>query len=90
MVVVLAKPPYQVGIENLQTLSEFECCAVVVCVCVCVCMVMHQAMLVCTCIDLFGANSHLVQSQLKVDVTPIITYMGYTPWWERTTVTQSL
>ena len=41
-------------------------------------------------IDLFGANSHLVQNRLKIDVTPIIAYTGYTPWWERTTVAQSL
>ena len=44
-------------------------------------------------IDLFGANSHLVQSRLKLDVTLIITYTGYTPWWEKSyrhqiTVTQ--
>ena len=41
-------------------------------------------------IDLFSANSHLVQSRLKIDVTLIIAYTGYTPWWERTTVAQSL
>ena len=26
------------------------------------------------CIDVFGVNSHLVQSQLKINVAPIITY----------------
>ena len=34
-------------------------------------------------IDLIGVNSHLVQSRLKIDVTPIIAYTGYTPWWEK-------
>ena len=37
--------------------------------------------------DLFGANCHFVQSQ---DVTPIITYTGYIPWWERATIAQLL
>ena len=41
-------------------------------------------------IDIFGVNSHLVQSRLKIHVIPIIAYTGYTPWWERATVTQSL
>ena len=41
-------------------------------------------------VDLFGFNSHLIQSRLKIDVTPIIAYTGYTPWWERATVAQSL
>ena len=34
-----------------------------------------------------GASSHLIQSRLKIDVTPIIAYTGYTPCWERATVT---
>ena len=41
-------------------------------------------------IDLFGSNTYLVQSRLKIDVTPIIAYTGYTPWWESATVVQSL
>ena len=41
-------------------------------------------------IDLFSANCHHIQSQLKIDVAPIIAYTGYTPWWERATVAQSL
>ena len=42
------------------------------------------------CTDILSVNSHLVHSQLKIDVTPIIDYISYTPWWERATVTQSL
>ena len=40
-------------------------------------------------IDLFVANSHLVQNQLKMDVTPIITYTctGYTPYRRSIAVT---
>ena len=41
-------------------------------------------------IDLFSFNSHLVQSWLNFDVTPIIAYTGYTPWRERATVAQLL
>ena len=41
-------------------------------------------------INLFSANSHLVQNRLKINVTTIIAYTGYTSWWERATVAQSL
>ena len=44
----------------------------------------------CLIKDLFGANSHLIQSRLKINITSIIAYTGYTPWWERATVAQSL
>ena len=44
----------------------------------------------CLIKDLFSANSHLIQSRLKIDITSIIAYTGYTPWWERATVAQSL
>ena len=52
---------------------------------------MQYGVLIGLPIDLFGANSHLVQNRLKIDVTPIIIiYTGNTTWWERATVAQLL
>ena len=39
-------------------------------------------------IDSLSVNSHLVQNRLKIDVTPIIAYVGYTHLLARATVAQ--
>ena len=39
-------------------------------------------------IDSLSVNSHLVQNRLKLDVTPIIDYVGYTHLLARATVAQ--
>ena len=39
-------------------------------------------------IDSLSVNSHLVQNRFKIDVTPIIAYVGYTHVLARATVAQ--
>ena len=41
-----------------------------------------------TPIHSISVNSHLVQNRLKIDVTPIIAYVGYTHLLARATVAQ--
>ena len=39
-------------------------------------------------IDSFSVNFHLVQNRLRIDVTPIIAYAGYTHLLARATIVQ--